>query len=188
LREVESERWLLNASGLFYELPAMSYGGQLRGIKPVCSHLRIIGDFCTWNGLLVMAGDQATPIHDSNPYIGQPQANLWFGKTDDLWSWGKPTGCGGPWFEDTVEAGVPSDPFLVYGFEHAGLHLQTEAPGVTVGMEVDFLGNGSWSRYDSLTTSGDGYAHHAFPDGFSAHWVRLVADRATKASAQFFFT
>lgn len=107
MREVESERWLLNASGLFYEIPAMSYGGRLRGIKPVCSHLRIIGDFCSWNGLLVMAGDQTTPIHDSNPYVGQPQANLWMGKTDDLWSWGKPTGCGGPWLEESVKAGVP---------------------------------------------------------------------------------
>lgn len=188
LREVESERWLLNASGLFYEMPAMSYGGLLRGIKPVCSHLRIIGDFCSWNGLLVMAGDQTTPIHDSNPYVGQPQANLWFGKTDDLWSWGKPTGCGGPWFESQVEAGVPSDPFLVYGFEHAGLHVQTEQGGVALDLEIDFLGNGHWSRYESLRTNEAGYVHLALPDGFCAHWARLVSHQATVASAQFFFS
>jgi len=188
LREVESERWLLNASGIFYELPAMSYGGHLRGIKPVCSHLRIVGDFCSWNGLLVMAGDQTTPINDSNTYVGQPQANLWFGKTDDLWSWGKPTGCGGPWFASEVEADAPSDPFLVYGFEHTGLHVQTEATGVDVLVEVDFLGNGSWSGYTTLRTNDTGYVHHAFPDGFSAHWIRLTSRTATTASAQFFLT
>jgi len=188
LREVESERWLLNASGLFYEVPAMSYGGVLRGIKPVCSHLRIIGDFCSWNGLLVMAGDQTTPINDSNNYVGQPQANLWFGKPDDLWSWGKPTGCGGPWFEETVEADTPSDPFLIYGFEHKGLHLQTGQPNVTVDLEVDFLGNGSWAPFDSLQTNARGYLHHAFPDGFSAHWIRLICRSTTSASAHFFFS
>ena len=188
LREVESERWLLDASGLFYEMPAMTYGGNIRGLKPVCSHLRIVGDFCSWNGLLVMAGDQTTPIHDSNPVVGQPQANLWFGKTDDLWAWGKPAGCGGPWFEETVEAGVPSDPFLLHGFEHKGLHLQTADPATTVHLEVDFLGNGSWSRCARLQTNQSGYLHHAFPDGFSAHWARLLPESSTTASAQFFFS
>lgn len=46
-----------------------------------------------------------------------PQAGLWFGKTDDLWSWGKPTGEGGVWSDDEVTANVPSDPFLMYGFD-----------------------------------------------------------------------
>lgn len=105
IREVESERWLMDASGLFYEMPAMSYGNAIRGIVPICRHLRIIGDYCSWNGLLVMAGDQTTPINDSNPFVGQPQANLWFGKTDDLWHFGgKPAGIGGPWWDTAVEA------------------------------------------------------------------------------------
>ena len=56
IREVESERWLMDASGMFYELPAMTYGDAVWGIVPVCRHLRIIGDYCSWNGLLVLAG------------------------------------------------------------------------------------------------------------------------------------
>ena len=64
-----------------------------------------------------MAGDRTTPINDSDPYVGQPQANLWSGKTADLWSWGKPTGWGGPWWEAPVRAGEPSAPYLMTGFD-----------------------------------------------------------------------
>ena len=188
IREVESERWLLNASGMFYELPAMTYADSLWGLRPVCSHLRIIGDYCSWNGLMVMAGDQTTPINDSNAYVGQPQANLWFGKTDDLWQFGKATGWGGPWWETQVDAGVPSDPYLMTGFDHKCLHVRhNRGDGTRIMIQVDFMGQGQWVDYHSLTTVA-GYACHVFPEGFSAHWVRLVADHAGTATAQFFYT
>ena len=188
IREIESERWMLNASGLFYELPSMTYADAVWGLRPVCSHLRIVGDYCSWNGLLVMAGDQTTPINESNAYVGQPQANLWFGKSDDLWQWGKATGWGGPWWETAVKAGEPSDPFLMTGFEHKCLHVRHDGgDGARVSIQVDFMGQGQWVDYETLTLKG-GYAYHVFPAGFSAHWVRVVADRAGTATAQFAYT
>ena len=188
IREVESERWLMDASGMFYELPAMSYADAIWGIVPVCRHLRIVGDYCSWNGMLVMAGDQTTPISESNPFVGQPQANLWFGKTDDLWHFGgKPAGWGGPWYETEVEAEIPSDPFLMYGFEHKCLHIRSSLDAARFGVEVDFQGVGNWDRYAEIQTR-SGYACHVFPDGLSAHWVRLVPLDAGTVTAQFFYT
>ena len=189
IREVESERWLMNCSGMFYELPAMQYGGHVWGVRPICTHLRIIGDFCSWRGLLVLAGDQTTPIGDSNPFVGQPQANLWFGKTDDLWQFGKPKGWGGPWREHPVEANEPSDPYLMTGFDRKVLHLYHDA-GETIQftVEVDFLGNQTWKTYDVISVPSDGYVHHGFPDGFSAHWVRFMADKACTATAYLHYT
>ena len=189
IREVESERWLVNCSGMFYELPAMQYGGKVWGLRPICTHLRIIGDFCAWRGLLVMAGDQTTPLWDSNPFIGQPQANLWFGKTDDLWQFGRPKGWGGPWREKRVQAGEPSDPFLMTGFEGKALHLRHDADHeVEFTVEVDFLGDQSWGTYDVLCVPPRGYMHHTFPMGFSAHWVRITADTDCTATAYFHYT
>ena len=189
IREVESERWLMNASGMFYEMAAMTYGGALRGIRPICSHLRIVGDFCSWNGLLVMAGDQTTPIHDSNPFVGQPQANLWLGKTDDLWQWGKPSGWGGPWWEAQVAAGQPSDPYLMTGFDQKVLHLYHDSDAaVDFMIEVDFLGNQTWKTYNTIRVAQDGYVHHEFPVGFSAHWVRVTASRSCRATAYLVYT
>ena len=189
IREVESERWLMDASGMFYEMACMTYADRVWGIRPVCSHLRIIGDFCSWRGLLVLAGDQTTPIGDKNLEGGQPQANLWFGKTDDLWQFGKPAGWGGPWWETPTTAGAPSDPFLMTGFEHKCLHVAHDAgAGVKIAVQVDFMGTGQWATALVLTTNADGYAHHVFPTGFSAHWVRLVSDRNGTATAQFHYT
>lgn len=188
IREVESERWLMNASGMFYEMAAMTYGDRVWGVRPVCSHLRIIGDFCSWNGLLVMAGDQTTPINDANLEAGQPQANLWFGKTDDLWQFGKAAGWGGPWWEQTVELGTVSDPFLMTGFEHKCLHVASaDGSPVAIDVEIDFMGNGRWVRYASLAAD-EGYVHHVFPTGFSAHWVRLVSRCHGTLTAQFVYT
>ncbi len=189
IREVESERWLMDCAGMFYELPAMQYGGKVWGVRPISTHLRIIGDFCSWRGLLVMAGDQTTPIGDLNPFVGQPQANLWFGKTDDLWQFGKPKGWGGPWLEEEVQPGVPSDPYLMTGFDQKSLHLAHEADEpVRFTVEVDFLGTQAWKTYDTFTVPAHGYLHHEFPPGFSAHWVRFRADRACKATAYLHYT
>ncbi|HEY3557580.1 MAG TPA: hypothetical protein VGL05_08960 [Kribbella sp.] len=189
IREVESERLLMDASGMFYELPSLTYANAVWGIRPIASHLRIVGDFCSWNGMLVLAGDQTTPIGDSNPVAGQPQANLWFGKTDDLWSWGKPQGWGGPWWESPVRAEVPSDPYLMTGFEHKCLHLTHDADtAVDFHLEVDFLGTGSFHRYRTITVGPAGYEAFTFPSGFSAHWVRLVPSTTCTATAQLTYT
>ncbi len=188
IREVESERWLMDASGIFYELPAMTYANAVWGIVPICRHLRIIGDYCSWNGLLVMAGDQTTPIHDTNPFVGQPQANLWFGKTDDLWHFGgKPTGWGGPWWETDVEPGQPSDPFLMTGFDQKSLHISHEdGQNRHFTIELDFQGTGSWHTFTDITTR-NGYASYVFPAGLGAHWVRLTPHERCQVTAQFFY-
>jgi hypothetical protein len=189
IREVESERFMMNVGGMFYELPPMAYGGHLWGIKPICQHLRIIGDYCSWRGLLVVAGDQTTPVWDKNLFVGQPQSNFWFGKTDDLWRFGgKPAGWGGPWLRKAVNAGEPSEPYLMTGFDKKVLHIlhQSDRP-VSFMVEVDFVGDGTWVNYQTLKIGAKGYLHHEFPDGFSAHWVRITADKDCTATAYFIY-
>jgi hypothetical protein len=174
---------------MFYELSPWAYGGRIWGVRPISTHLWVIADFCTWRGLLVMGPDNASPAHGANHTAGEPQSALWFGKTDDLWQYGKPSGWGGPWWEAEVEAGAPSDPYLMTGFDKKVLHLSHEADGtVTFTVEVDFLGKGAWKKYGEIAVEAKGYAHHEFPDAFSAHWVRLTADRACRATGYFLYT
>ncbi|UCG46253.1 MAG: hypothetical protein JSU94_12185 [Phycisphaerales bacterium] len=182
IRHAVTERLLMDAHGLFYELPPFAYEGKIWGIKPICSHLRVVPDFCHWRGLFVMASDQID--HDE----GQPQSGLWFGNIDDLWRLGKPTGWGGPWWETPVKAGRPSDPFLMTGFDKKVLHLAHDSnKSIKFNLEVDFLGNGSWKPYETFEVGPRGYAHHEFPQGFSAHWVRLRAEKDCKATAYFMY-
>jgi hypothetical protein len=170
---------------MFYELQPIAFEGHIWGIKPVCQHLRIIPDFTAFRGLLALGGNQTTPNADNNALGGQPQAGIWFGKTDDLWSWGKPAGWGGVWRKSQVKAGEPSDPFLMTGFDKKVLHLQ-HSPGGVVRVEVDFLGDGSWVKYEDITVQG--YKAHVFPAGFSAHWIRLTPLTAGTATAEFHYT
>jgi hypothetical protein len=187
IREVETEHFLLDIQGLFYELQPIAFGGRISGVKPVCQHLRIIPDYCAFRGMLALAGNQTTPNNDNNAVAGQPQSGIWFGKTDDLWSWGKPAGWGGPWWKARVRKDAPSDPFLFTGFGRKALHVSADR-SVDIAIETDFAGDGSWHRYDALHVPAEGYGKHIFPDGFSTHWVRLVAQADCLATASFFFS
>jgi len=188
IREVESERYLMDCHGMFYELSPVAYAGKIWGVRPISTHLRITPDFCSWRGFLVLAGNQVTPIGDSNLLAGEPQAGLWFGKTDDLWQFGKPKGWGGAWWEEPILAGKPSVPYLMTGFDKKVLHLYHDADHtVEFSIEVDFLGNQTWKTYEVIRVTSDGYIHHEFPDGFSAHWVRITANTDCMATAYFIY-
>jgi len=189
IREVEHERFLMDCHGLFYELSPYTYADKVWGVVPICRHLRVVPDFCSWQGFLVLGGDHSSPRFDKYLLAGEPQSGLWFGKTDDLWQFGKPQGWGGPWWETPVSADEPSDPYLMTGFEHKMVHLAHSANHmVDFRIEVDFLGTQAWQTYEIINVPARGYAHHEFPTGFSAHWVRVTASAACTATVQFFYT
>lgn len=182
IREAQTERYVMDAFGLFYDLPAMVYGQHVFGIRPISSHLRIVPDFCHYRGVLVLAGDQ------TDNAVGQPQSGLWLGSIDDLWGFGKPAGWGGVWRNTSVLDQQASDPFLMTGFEHKVLHLRNEGATLArVRIDVDFLGDGTFAPYARLDLGAGEYVHHEFPPGFSAHWVRLVACTPAILTAQFHY-
>ena len=189
IREVETERFLMDCHGMFYELSPIAYRGKVWGVRPICTHLRVVPDFCSFRGLLVLAGNQVTPIGDANLLAGQSQSGLWLGKIDDLWQFGKPQGWGGPWWEKQVSAAEPSDPYLMTGFDKKVLHLYHDATEtVSFSIEVDFLGEGTWKNYAIIQVPVNEYVHHEFPAGFSAHWVRVSVNRPCIATAYFVYS
>ena len=52
---------------------------------------------------------------------------LWFGGIDDLWKFGKPIGDGGPWLNTEVKANVPSDPYLMTGYDMKTAHMSHQS-------------------------------------------------------------
>jgi hypothetical protein len=186
IREVETEHYLMDIQGMFYELQPVAFEDRIWGVKPICQHLRIIPDYCAFRGLFAVGGNQTTPNRDNNAVVGQPQSGLWFGKTDDLWSWGKPKGWGGPWWKSPVRKDTPSDPFLLTGFERKMLHLSTDK-AADFDIEIDFMGNGTWHKYEQICVPSEGYAKHIFPDAFSAQWIRLTPRADCRATASFYF-
>lgn len=189
IREVEHERFLMDCHGMFYELSTWAYGGRVWGIRPISTHLWVMGDFCSYRGMLVLGSDNASAHGDANHLTAEPVSGLWFGKTDDLWKFGKPSGWGGVWWDSAVQAGEASDPYLMTGFDKKVLHLKNEGSvSTTFTVEVDFLGTGVWSAYAQIEVAPGAYVSHVFPEGYSAHWVRLTSSAACTATAYFTYT
>jgi hypothetical protein len=189
LREVISERYLADFDGTFYEVPrrADNTGPDYQHIKPVASHNARITDFCSWRGLLVLAGTKFDARVDGHFFrAGDSDAGLWFGAIDDLYKLGAPAGEGGPWKDSAVKAGQPSDPYLMTNFGRKTLtlaHDSTETVRFTI--EVDFVADGSWHTLKDIEVPAGRSMEYELPDGFAAHWVRVMADRDVKATAWF---
>jgi hypothetical protein len=185
-REVVTERDLFQARGIFYELPARNAGGFSR-VRPICTHGKQVQDYCSYRGLLVMSGVDLEG-GEENPHVIRSDdglAALWVGEVDDLWSWGKAVGDGGPWWGTGVKAGQPSDPYLMRGFDRKTLRVASESEGmVCVVVEVDVTGGGDWYPYSQFEVSRGSPVSHLFPEGFQAYWMRLVSSGDAVLSAQ----
>jgi hypothetical protein len=186
-REVCTERDLFQTHGTFFELPAENADGFAK-MRAITTHDRRITDYCTWRGLFVMAGVAADAPKDNAHIVRSDDGTcaLWVGAVDDLWQFGRPVGSGGPWKDTDVKPGVPSDPYLMHGYENRLLTLEHNAKvPVKFTIEVDVLGTGQWQTYKVLELQPGENTHHAFPPGHPARWVRLKSDQACQASAIF---
>ncbi len=189
LREVVSERFLAQFDGTFYEIPRLDVQAtpDFRRMKPVATHGARISDFCTWRGLLVLAGTRPNASPDGHYFRAADDgrgAGLWFGAVDDLYKLGAPAGEGGPWKDSAVTAGEASDPYLMTGFGNQSATLSHDGiTPVRFTIEVDFLANGSWRPYAVVDVPVGKGVTHQFPEGFAVHWVRVISDYTGKATA-----
>jgi hypothetical protein len=185
-REVCTERDLFNAHGTFYELPADNAGGFSK-VRPVATHNRRIHDYCSYRGLLILTGITAGGAEEKNPHIirsADGKAAVWAGTVDDLWKLGKPAGRGGPWKNSPAKAGVPSDPYLMNGFDAKRLTLSHDSnEEVTMRVEVDVTGDGLWVPHSSPKVPARGVSITTFHAAFQACWVRVTSDTDCSATA-----
>lgn len=183
-REVATERDLFNCHGTFYELPAENADGFAK-VRPIASHDFRIHDYASYRGLLVMTG--IDPEANASEHLIQSEdgkAAVWAGAIDDLWELGKPTGRGGPWKNSLIQAGVPSDPYLIGFFDQKSLSLSHDAQTpVRFRIEVEPIGHGPWMLYREITVPPGETFRYTFPDHFEARWIRFAGNRDCKATA-----
>ena len=184
-REVATERDLMNLHGTFYELPAENADGFAK-VRPVSSHNLRIHDYASYRGMLVLTGiDPKLASNNDRIVISEDgKAAVWLGVIDDLWKLGKPVGKGGPWYQEEVSAGVPSDPYLMAFYDEKTLELSHKASGpVTFTIEVEPLGHGPWIKYHEVEVAAGETFKHQFPEGFQVRWIRFTVDRDCEATA-----
>ena len=184
VREIVTERSMLWLGGTFFELPRPSSGG-VRKLKPIATPGRRISDFCSWRGMLVMTGVDAT--EDGPHTLRAPDGTgLWFGNVDDLWRMGTPRGTGGPLKETFLYKNQASEPFLLLGYRTIALALEHDGAGtIRLTVDVDFAGDGTFAAWQAIEAAPGVKTEFVFPAGFSAHWVRLRPDADCRSSATF---
>ena len=187
-RECCTERDLLNIGGTFYELPAENAGGFAKA-RAIATHRSQVYDYCTWRGLFVISGvDPSAEAGEHFVKSDDGKAALWVGVADDLWKIGKPVGFGGPWLRTDVKAGVPSDPYIMTGFDKKAVFIDADRD-VDITLELDITGDGTWIPFRSFKVRG--FNRHDFNrhdlGNVRAYWVRAVANRDCKAFVQFWY-
>lgn len=190
VREVESERELANIAGTFYELPLFNVGQEPRYkmMRPVATHNKQISDFNTWNGLLVLSGVKQGGIDSEHVYSSNDgKVSLWFGGIDDLWSFGKPVGIGGPWKGTQVKANELSDRYLMTGYDKKSLKLRADKDvKITLLLYVNHYLEEP-VEYKTFDLKAGEEQEFQFLEGFSAHWAQLKANVDCTATAQFIY-
>jgi len=185
-REVCTERDMLQAHGSFYELPALNAKGAIR-MRPIATSDAAVHDYCSYRGLLVLSGVSPEAAKDDRHVIRSDdgQAAVWVGAADDLWKLGKPRGFGGPWKDSAVEAGKPSDPYLMTGYDKKRLTLENHGKEpVRITVELDAAGDGRFAAYQDFTVAPGESLEHRLPDWLNAYWLRTVSAQAGRVSAQ----
>ncbi len=187
IREIGGGNMLMDMHGMLYEFPKTFSVDNITGLKPISSHLRMVTDFCDWNGQLVLASDGVSV--GKNAFAGRSQSNLWFGKQEELKIWGSTSGWGGIWIQDDVKKGIPSDPFLYNSPGKVILHLvnHSDKP-VSVTIEKDSKGTDKWEECVAVDIEAEEYTNHIFPDNFHSNWISLKTDTDCKISAYMHFS
>jgi hypothetical protein len=156
----------------------------------VATHNRHIADYASYRGMLCLVGlrprdNRSTRDHKHWIRSDDGDATLWVGNVEDLWKLGKPRGVGGPWKETSVEAGRPSDPYLMTGYDRKSVRFSHDAAvPVRFGLEVDLTGEGLWVLQEQRVVAPGAGISFRLPDELSAYWLRVRVDTACHATAQ----
>jgi len=189
IRDIGGDSLLMTMHGAFWKFPKTFSSTNSAGIAPRSNYLKVIGDFAPWKDQIVFGCDDTAKNEFLNKRKAkgeiaapQSQSNLWFVKPDTLDALGPVIGRGALWMDEAVEAGVPTDPYLLSGYDKKCLILHhrdgynKESPAI-VKIEVDEAGNGTWKEVRQTEVMGCTVVDISDLKGA---WLRLIASRSFK--------
>lgn len=168
-REICTERDHFNAGGVYYELPAENAHG-FAGLRPITTHNLPIIDYASWRGLFA--------------YTTHGAINLL--PIDHFWHFGKARGFGGPWLKSEVKAEVPSDPYILNGFDYKTVKLLSSVDQA-ITLQVDVDGWGTWVDAYTFELKAGQSLKQSLPRAFSGYWLRFAPSVDSTVSAQLIY-
>jgi hypothetical protein len=188
--------YLMTMHGMFWRFPGTFQSTAARGIRPRSAYLKVIGDFTRWDNQLVFGCDDAAKSEFLNKRKekggilgpGQSNSNLWFTSTGMPDSLGSTAAQGSVWYNERVNAGAVSEPFLFAGWSKRNALLKnhgTEQLGIT--LEVDKLGNGAWQLLKAIALPAGGSLVVPFSAETPGEWIRVKCAQSAVVSASFVY-
>lgn len=193
----ESPDYLMTMHGMFWKFPQNFTTATSAGIRPRTAYLKVIGDFARWNDELVFGCDDSAQKEFLNKRKakgglegpGQSNSNLWFtslSKPDEL---GPNSADGSIWENETVKAGVYSEPYLFAGWKNRCCWLRNNGDkDVTFTIETDIKGNGEWSAVRDVTVVAGGSKYIPFDADEQGEWIRMKLSSDATVTASFVYS
>jgi hypothetical protein len=194
IRDIGEKDFLMTMHGTFWKFPKNFTPASSAGIAPRSNYLKVIGDFCEWNGKVVFGCDDTAKSEFLNKRsakgeIAPPrsQSNLWFASHETLDQLGTPIGCGSVWLQDASKKDQASDAYLFAGYDHRAMHLvHTEKTAVDFLLEVDRNGDGTWSKFETISAAPGKTTVHSFAKDAPGVWIRVTPQKdCASVTAQF---
>ncbi len=188
--------YLMTMHGMFWHFPGTFSMDHTAGVRPRSAYLKVIGDFTRWQNQLVFGCDDSAQKEFLNKRKakggiegpGQSNSNLWFTSVEQPDQLGPKNASGYVWLNESIEANVVSEPFLFAGWEIRSAWIKnTGTQTVDFMFEVDEKGSNQWKVLKKVTVAAGETALIGFNAKEKGEWVRLTADKNTKASASFVF-
>lgn len=180
--DATSNDYLMTLHGMFWRLPDTFSSKNSSGIRPRSSYLKIIGDVERWNNQLVFGSDDATkseflsnrPEKGGIPGAGQSQSNLWFTDLTLPDQNGPIDAYGSIFLKDSIKTDMPSEPFLFSGWKNRIAWIKNHGSSpITLNLEVDEKGNGTWKSKKEITLKPFSDLHFAFSSDEMGEWIRV---------------
>lgn len=181
IRDIGEKDLLATMHGTFWKFPKSFSRMNSKGIKPRSNYLKVIGDFCNWNGMIVMGCDDSAraeflnkrSFKAENGSPKQSNSNLWFIKPNELDTLGPAIGRGSVWLEDDLNENEVSDPYLFSGYDHRQISIShNNAYPVSLILEVDKNGDNKWTQLEKVTIPANKGYFKLFSKDTKGTWIR----------------
>ncbi|MGN0832981.1 MAG: hypothetical protein ACI4RD_04970, partial [Kiritimatiellia bacterium] len=179
IREIgDKDTFLATMHGTFWAFPSDFRPGRAKGIRPRSNYLKVVGDFCEWNGRVVLGCDDSAKNEFLNTRSvkgaikgpAQSHSNLRFIEPAELDRMGPPVGNMIVWNREDVAAGETSAPHLFAGYAHKWAWASEGEYAI----EIDADGSGGWKPAGALKAGGTDLS------SLSGEWIRLTAKAACR--------
>lgn len=169
LRQVATERFILDLHGTWYDVSPYLGGGAtvsaggIPRMRALSRHYNTFPDFCAFDGHLAVALSSSSPHVAQFPDAGQPTSGISLRDIEDVARGPKPDGVG-YWYRGSAATAVESKLMLVKGYAPGEAHFYNGGGGaISMTLNIRIAGSSGSIPYYTLSIPANSHAAIKLP-------------------------